>query len=79
MECFKQTFRVSSSQPFIGALGLVIALECLFTWQNTDKLNLYNKEGRFVTFFLFNVLVPLAALLLHRLRRSRAKRKECET
>ena len=79
VECFKQTFRVSSSRPFIGALGLVIALECLFTWQNADKLNLYNKEGRFLPFFLFNVLVPLGAILLHRFQRSRAKRKECET
>lgn len=79
VECFKQTFRVSSSRPFIGALGLVIALECLFTWQDMDKLNLYNKEGRFVTFFLFNVLVPLAAISLHRFQRSRAKRKECKT
>ncbi|CAH1216270.1 Spore germination protein YndE [Paenibacillus auburnensis] len=79
IECFKQTFRVSSSRPFIGALGLVIALECLFNWQNIDKLNLYNKEGRFLTFFLFNVLVPLAAIMLHRIQRARAKRRECET
>ncbi|MEK5235176.1 endospore germination permease [Paenibacillus sp. FSL L8-0470] len=79
VECFKQTFRVNSSRPFIGALGLIIALECLFTWQSADQLNLYNKEGRFPVFFLFNVLVPLAAILLHRLRKPRSKRKGWET
>ncbi|AIQ39591.1 endospore germination permease [Paenibacillus sp. FSL R5-0912] len=79
VECFKQTFRVSSSRPFIGALGLVIALECLFTWQNPAKLNQYNKEGRFLVFFLFNVLVPLGAVLLYRFQKSRSKRKGWET
>lgn len=79
VECFKQTFRVSSSRPFIGALGLLIALECLFTWQSSAKLNMYNKEGRFVVFFLFNVLVPLGAILLYRVHKSRSKRKGVET
>lgn len=79
VECFKQTFRVSSSRPFIGSLGLLIALECLFTWQSSAKLNLYNKEGRFTVFFLFNVLVPLGAILLHRFRKSKAVRKGWET
>ncbi|MBW4081483.1 endospore germination permease [Paenibacillus sp. S150] len=75
VECFKQTFRISSSRPFIGALGLLIVLECLFTWQSTEKLNLYNKEGRFLTFFLFNVLVPLGAIVLDRFKKSKTKRK----
>ncbi|NQX47332.1 endospore germination permease [Paenibacillus tritici] len=79
VECFKQTFRVSSSRPFIGALGLVIALECLFSWQSSAELNDYNKEGRFVVFFLFNVLVPLGAVLLNRVQKARSRRKELET
>ncbi|WP_019913111.1 GerAB/ArcD/ProY family transporter [Paenibacillus sp. HW567] len=74
VECFKQTFRVNSSKPFIGALGLVIALECLYTWQSSSKLNLYNKEGHFLVFYLFNVFVPLGALLLNRLHKSGSKR-----
>ncbi|MEK4853719.1 endospore germination permease [Paenibacillus sp. FSL H7-0756] len=79
VECFKQTFRVSSSRPFIGALGLIIALECLFSWKSSAKLNVYNEEGRFVVFFLFNVLVPLGAVLLNRLHKARSKRKGLET
>lgn len=79
VECFKQTFRVDSSKPFIGALGLAIALECLFTWQNPVKLNLFNKEGRFVVFFLFNVLVPLAVIGLDVFHKSKTKRKEWKT
>ncbi|WNS41164.1 endospore germination permease [Paenibacillus sp. MMS20-IR301] len=73
VECFKQTFRVSSSRPFIGALGLLIALECLFSWQSSVKLNLYNKEGRYLVFLLFNVLVPLGAVLLNRVRKAKRK------
>lgn len=76
VECFKQTFRVSSSRPFIGVLGLVIALECLFSWQSSARLNNYNQEGRFVVFFLFNVLVPLGAILLSRIHKSRSKRRK---
>ena len=79
VECFKQTFRVGSSRPFIGALGLVIALECLFSWQSSAKLNVYNKEGRFMVFLLFNVLVPLGAFLLSRVQKSKSKRKGWET
>lgn len=79
VECFKQTFRVKSSRPFIGALGLVITLECLFTWTDPAKLNMYNKEGRFLVFILFNVLLPLAVLLLTGLRQAKSKRKGCET
>ncbi|GGG00465.1 spore germination protein KB [Paenibacillus albidus] len=79
VECFKQTFRVSSSRPFIAALGLVIVMECLYTWKDQAELNLYNKEGRFLVFILFNAILPLAVLLVVKLRRSRHKRKECET
>ncbi|MNC07492.1 Spore germination protein YndE [compost metagenome] len=75
VECFKQTFRVGSSRPFIAALGLLVVLECLYTWQSTAKLNLYNKEGRFLVFFLFNVLVPLGAIGLERFRKGKLKRK----
>ncbi|WP_410513803.1 endospore germination permease [Paenibacillus sp. BR2-3] len=79
VECFKQTFRVKSSRPFIGALGLVIAMECLFTWQNSAKLNTYNKEGRFLVFILFNALLPLAIILWERFRQLKSKRKGWET
>ncbi|KWX87513.1 hypothetical protein AMQ83_12660 [Paenibacillus riograndensis] len=75
VECFKQTFRVGSSRPFIGTLGLLIVLECLYTWESTEKLNLYNKEGRFLVFFIFNVLVPLGAVGLDRFTKAKAGRK----
>lgn len=79
VECFKQTFKVGSSRPFIGALGLLIVLECLYTWQSTEKLNLYNKEGRFLVFFLFNVLVPLGAIGLDRFKKGKPKQKGWDT
>lgn len=67
-ECFKQTFKVKTSRPFIGALGLLIMLEGLYTWESSAKLNVYNAEGRFLVFFLFNLLVPLGAMALTRVR-----------
>ncbi|MNL39081.1 hypothetical protein D3C87_1613360 [compost metagenome] len=66
---------MGSSRPFIGTLGLLIVLECLYTWESTEKLNLYNKEGRFLVFFIFNVLVPLGAVGLDRFTKAKAGRK----
>ncbi|WP_379154767.1 endospore germination permease [Paenibacillus sp. sgz5001063] len=79
VECFKQTFKTGSSSPFLGALGLLITLECMYTWQSTEKLNLYNKEGRFLVFFLFNVLVPLGAVGLDLFKKSKPKQKGWDT
>jgi len=79
VECFKQTFRVKGSTPFIGALGLVIALECLYTWNDPAKFNAYSKEACFLVFTLFNVLLPLAIILLHWLRQPRFKKKGWKT
>jgi spore germination protein KB len=79
VECFKQTFRTRSSRPFIGALGLVIAMECIYVWEDPVRLNNYNREGRFLVFYLFNALLPLAIILWYRFRRHHAKRKGWET
>ncbi|MDQ0194066.1 spore germination protein KB [Paenibacillus wynnii] len=79
VECFKQTFRVKGSTPYIGALGLVIALECLFTWHDPAKFNAYSNEACYLVFILFNALLPLAIILLHRFRQSKSKKNGCET
>lgn len=75
VECFKQTFRVDTSRPFIGALGLLIALECLFTWKDSAMLNTYNREGRLLVFLLFNAALPLMLVILERFRWFKPKRK----
>ncbi len=75
VECFKQTFRVKLNRPFIGALGLVVALECIFTWQDGDKLATYNKH-RFLVFFLFNALIPLVLLIWDRVQQQLKSKKK---
>jgi len=78
VECFKQTFQVKSSRPFIGALGLLVALESMYTWEDANKLSDYNKS-RFLVFILFNALVPLALILWNRMKQLKSKKKGWET
>ena len=62
VECFKQTFRVSSSRPFIGALGLHHCSGMPVLLAKLSQAKRLQPGRAVVVFFLFNVLVPLGAV-----------------
>ncbi|NGM82764.1 endospore germination permease [Paenibacillus sp. 7124] len=79
VQCFKQTFRIRNDRPYLVALSVVIITECLYTWREPEKLNLFNEEGRIIVFLLFNILLPLGILLWTRIKEPVIKRKEYKT
>ncbi|AHV95991.1 GerAB/ArcD/ProY family transporter [Paenibacillus sabinae] len=79
VQCFKQTFHIRNDRPYIVALSIVIITECLYTWREPEKLNIFNEEGRIIIFLLFNILLPLGILIWTRIKEPVIKRKEYKT
>ncbi|MGG6314134.1 GerAB/ArcD/ProY family transporter [Paenibacillus macerans] len=75
-ECFKQTFRVTEKGPYLIALMMVVCAECMHTWRDPTKLNMFNAEGRFPVFMLLNVFVPLSLYWYSLINKPKSKRKE---
>lgn len=73
LECFKQTFRVSSTSPFLLGLALIIVGECIFVWTDPKRLYTYGAEKRIFEFMVFNVLLPLMIYLLSLMGRKKKK------
>lgn len=69
LQIFKQTFRVKKEKPFLLALTLIIAAECIYTWEDPEVLLAYN-QSRYFMFALYNAALPLAILLWSRLKRA---------